>query len=113
MRPRRPLAGLLVGLLLSGAAVSCSTGSSAPSPAPEGVGKDVGDIGHDLPIVKQAQAAAGDVVRSAGDCDAVKAGMPRAQAALDEASQQVRTGASRSTIANLRKQMQDIAGACP
>jgi DNA-binding transcriptional LysR family regulator len=44
-------------------------------PAAGGVGQDVGDIGHDLPIVKQAQAAAGDVVRAAGDCEAVKAGL--------------------------------------
>jgi hypothetical protein len=73
----------------------------------------VGDIGHDLPIVKQAQAAAGDVVRAAGDCDAVKAAFPRAQAALDAALQQVRTGASRSTLTNLKKQITDTAGACP
>ena len=111
MSPRRllavPVAAAILGL--SG----CQLGSSAPSPAPSGgLGQEVGDIGHDLPIVKQAQAAAGDVVRSAGDCDAVKAGMPRAQAALDEASQQVRTGVSRSTITNLKKQIQDIAGAC-
>jgi hypothetical protein len=102
-----PLAVAVLGLC------GCQGGSGAASPAPAGgVGQDVGDIGHDLPIVKQAQAAAGEVVRSAGDCDAVKAGLPRAQAALDEAALQVRTGASRSTIANLKKQIQDIAGAC-
>ena len=93
---------------------ACGRGASdAASPASEGIGKDVGDIGHDLPIVKQAQAAAGDVVRAAGDCDAVKAAFPRAQAALDTALQQVRTGASRSTLANLKKQITDTAGACP
>jgi hypothetical protein len=103
-----PLAAAVLGLC------ACQGGSGAASPAPVGgVGQDVGDIGHDLPIVKQAQAAAGDVVRAAGDCEAVKAGLPRAQTALDEAAQQVRTGASRSTIANLKKQVQDIAGACP
>ena len=93
---------------------SCGRGASdAASPAPGGIGQDVGDIGHDLPIVKQAQAAAGDVVRAAGDCDAVKAAFPRAQAALDTALQQVRTGASRSTLTNLKKQITDTAGACP
>jgi len=109
---RRFLAASLAAAALG--LYGCQGGAGAASPPPAGgVGQDVGDIGHDLPIVKQAQAAAGDVVRSAGDCDAVKAGLPRAQAALDEASQQVRTGASRSTIANLKKQIQDIAGACP
>jgi hypothetical protein len=92
----------------------CGRGSSdAASPAPQGIGQDVGDIGHDLPIVKAAQAAAGDVVRAAGDCDAVKAAFPRAQAALDTALQQVRTGASRSTLTNLKKQITDTFGACP
>lgn len=103
-----PLAVAVLGLC------ACQAGSGAASPPPAGgVGQDVGDIGHDLPIVKQAQAAAGEVVRSAGDCEAVKAGLARAQAALDEAAQQVRTGASRTTIANLNKQVRDIAGACP
>ncbi len=92
----------------------CGRGASdAASPAPQGLGQDVGDIGHDLPIVKQAQAAAGEVVRAAGDCDAVKAAFPRAQAALDAALPQVRTGAARSTLTNLKKQIQDTAGACP
>ena len=112
MSARGPSSVSLVALLLVGLA-GCSGGSSAPTPAPEGVGKDVGDIGHDLPIVKQAEAAAGEVVRNAGDCDAVKAALPRAQQTLDSALQQVRTGASRTTITNLKKQIQDTAGACP
>jgi len=92
----------------------CSKGAGGASPAPaEGVGQEVGDIGHDLPIVKRAQGAANEVVRAAGDCDAVKAALPNAQAILDETLSQVRTGASRTTLLNLKKQMQDIAGACP
>jgi hypothetical protein len=87
--------------------------SDAPSPAPQGIGQDVGDIGHDVPIVKQAEAAAGEVVRATGDCDAAKAAFPRAQAAVDSALQQVRTGAARSTLTNLKKQIQDTVGACP
>lgn len=112
MRARAPLAVPVAALFLC-ALAGCSGGSSAPTPAPEGVGKDVGDVGHDLPIVKQAESAAGEIVRSAGDCDAVKAALPRAQEALDTALQQVRTGASRTTITNLKKQITDVAGACP
>jgi hypothetical protein len=92
----------------------CSRGGSpSASPAPGGVGQEVGDIGHDLPIVKRAEAAANEVVRAAGDCDAVKAALPNAEAVVDETLSQVRTGASRTTITNLRKQISDIAGACP
>lgn len=94
--------------------VGCSKGGASASPAPPGgIGQDVGDIGHDLPIVKRAEAAAGDVVRATGDCDAVKAALPNAQAVLDETLSQVRTGASRTTLQNLKKQIQDVAGACP
>jgi hypothetical protein len=103
----------LVALAVAGL-VGCSRGGASASPAPPGgIGQDVGDIGHDLPIVKRAEAAAGEVVRAAGDCDAVKAALPGAQAVLDETLAQVRTGASRTTLLNLKKQIQDTAGACP
>ena len=100
--------------LAAASLVGCSKAGGSASPAPPGgIGQDVGDIGHDLPIVKRAEAAAGDVVRAAGDCDAVKSALPNAQTVLDETLSQVRTGASRTTLLSLKKQVQDIAGACP
>jgi hypothetical protein len=109
----RRLLAVLVAVSLP-ALAGCSKGAPEASPAPGGgIGQDVGDIGHDLPIVKRAEAAAGEVVRATGDCDAVKAALPGAQAALDEALTQVRTGASRTTITNLKKQVADVVGACP
>jgi hypothetical protein len=103
---------VLASLTLSGV-VACSRGGAPDaSPAP-GIGQEVGDIGHDLPIVKRAQAAANEVVRATGDCDAVKEALPNAQAVVDETLSQVRTGASRTTITNLKKQINDVAGACP
>jgi hypothetical protein len=103
----------IAALLLAGLA-GCSKGGAAASPAPAGgMGQDIGDISHDLPIVKRAQGAANEVVRAAGDCDAVKAALPGAQTVLDETLSQVRTGASRTTLLNLKKQVQDVAGACP
>ena len=103
----------VVALALGGLA-GCSKGGASATPPPSGgMGQDVGDIGHDLPIVKRAEGAANEVVRAAGDCDAVKAALPKAQAVLDETLPQVRTGASRTTLLNLKKQIQDIAGACP
>jgi hypothetical protein len=111
---RRRSAVVLSSLTLLVFAGCSGTGSSTASPAPAGgIGQDVGDIGHDLPIVKRAEAAASEVVRATGDCDAVKEALPRAQAVLDETLTQVRTGASRTTITNLKKQISDVAGACP
>jgi hypothetical protein len=111
-RPSR-WAQVIVAVALAGLA-GCSKGGESASPAPAGgIGQDVGDIGHDLPIVKRAQGAANEVVRAAGDCDAVKAALPNAQTVLDETLSQVRTGASRTTLLNLKKQIQDVAGACP
>jgi hypothetical protein len=105
---------LALSSLALGACVACSGGaSSKASPAPAGIGQEVGDIGHDLPIVKRAEAAANEVVRATGDCDAIKEALPNAQAVVDEALSQVRTGASRTAITSLKKQMNDVAGACP
>jgi hypothetical protein len=106
-------APVVLCLLAICAPQGCSKGTSGASPAPTGVGQELGDIGHDLPIIRSAEGAANEVVRAAGDCDAVKAALPRAQAALDEALPLARTGTSRMTLANLRKQITDIAGACP
>jgi hypothetical protein len=111
-RPSR-WARTILALAFAGLA-GCTKGGENASPAPAaGIGQDVGDIGHDLPIVKRAQAAANEVVRATGDCDAAKAALPGAQAVLDESLPQVRTGASRTTLLNLKKQIQDVAEACP
>ena len=109
--PGSAVLALTAALALSGCTKSGPNAS--PPPPSGGIGQEVGDIGHDLPIVRRAQAAANEVVRAAGDCDAVKAALPGAQAVLDETLPLVRTGASRTTLTNLKKQIQDIAGACP
>ena len=112
MNPRRLLALCALGLLLP--SCGCAKGGAGASPAPQGgLGQDVGDIAYDLKIVRSAQGAANEVLRASGDCDAVKAALPGAQAALDDALSKVRTGMSRTTLARLKKQISDVAGACP
>ena len=67
----------------------------------------------DNQLLAAANAAAGDVVRAAGDCDAVKAGLPAARQKLDEIQAKVRTETGRTTLAAIRKRVEDSAQLCP
>lgn len=77
------------------------------------LGKDAGDIAFDTEVLRSASAAANQVVRSAGDCEAVKAGLDDARQSLDEAAGRVRTAAGRTTLDALRKRLDAIAETCP
>jgi hypothetical protein len=67
----------------------------------------------DNQILAEANAAAGDVVRAAGDCDAVKAALPAARQKLDELQGKVRTATGRTTLGAIRKRVEDSAQLCP
>jgi hypothetical protein len=93
---------------------SCSGGAApTPTPPPSGLGADVANIAFDTGVVKRAQEAASAILRNADDCDAVKARVEDAQAALDLALQRARTGTGHSAVENLKKQVRDVAAACP
>jgi hypothetical protein len=73
----------------------------------------LGDAAADTQTMKEAKAAAEEVVGVAGDCDAVKAAAPEALRKLDEIKGRARTGAGQTAIDSLRKQVTDTAGVCP
>lgn len=77
------------------------------------IGTQAAKIEEDTAILRDANGAANEVVRNAGDCDAVKAALPEATKKLDEAAKLVRTAAGQLTIDTLRKQVRTIAEACP
>jgi hypothetical protein len=97
-------------ILLVGVAAACAKGGDQPA------GKDIGaqtsDITSDTDVARLANAAAGDVVRAAGDCDAVRAALPEAQRKLDELQAKIRTVTGKTTVEAIRKRVHDIAEAC-
>jgi hypothetical protein len=105
--PRRAV--LLAALALA------ACGGSAPEskPAERGLGEQVGDTASDTAALREANEAAGSVVRAAGDCAAVQAALPAATAKLDEVEPRLKTATGRTSLANLRKQLQQVAEACP
>lgn len=96
---------------------ACGGGAPAPaaSPAPAqgGLGEQVGDAGADTRLMHEANAAAGSVVRAAGDCDAVKQALPDASVRLDEIAGKLRTATARTALESLRQQLRKVAEACP
>ena len=98
----RTLAILSVLLALAG----CK--KSEPDPA-----SSTEKIVDDNQTLAAANAAAGEVVRAAGDCDAVKAALPETKRKLEEAGKRVRTLTGRASLDSLNKQVANIAGACP
>lgn len=76
-------------------------------------GKDVASVASDTELLRQASAAVNAVVRQAGDCEAVKAGLEEARQALDGAAARARTATGRTTLAALRKRLEGIAEPCP
>ena len=77
------------------------------------VGKDAANIASDTDVLREASAAANVVVRAAGDCEAVKAGLDEARRSLDDADARVTTATGRTTLEALRKRVEDIADTCP
>jgi hypothetical protein len=105
-----PGAVLLATLLVAG----CGGGSKEKAEPPKGgLGEQVGDTAFDTQVMKEANDAAGSVVRVAADCDAVKAALPEANRRLDEAAGKLRTATGRTSLDSLRQQVKKVAEACP
>lgn len=108
---KRALSGatVLVALL----SVACGGGQPAPSPAPSGVGAQVKAMEMDMNTMREANAAASDVIRAAGDCDAARPLITAANARLDEASRKVQTATGMQTLEALRKKVREVSESCP
>lgn len=91
--------------------------SCGGAPKQEQGQKDLGgraaDVVSDTEVMREASAAANEVVRNATDCEAAKAALDEAQRELDEAAAKVRTATGRATLAALRQRVKAVADACP
>ena len=74
MKRARAGAGIVMALLLA----ACGIGKPAPSPEPSGIGAQVKAMEQDTSLMREANAAASDVIRVAGDCDATRPLIPAA-----------------------------------
>ena len=108
---KKTLLPVLIGVVL----VACVAGSKDASE--EAKDKDIGaqaaDVVSDTEALRAANEAAGEVVRSAGDCDRVRSALPEANRSLDEIEKSVRTATGKTTFLAVRKRMNDIAQLCP
>ena len=102
---------VLIGVVLAG----CGAGSKSDSETTKDkdIGAQAADVASDTDALRAANAAAGGVVRSAGDCDQVKAALPEANRSLDEIEKSVHTTAGRTTFLAVRKRVNDVAELCP
>jgi outer membrane murein-binding lipoprotein Lpp len=107
----KTLGSVVLVVTLAACAPSSKQGSDTPP------GKDLGaqaaDVVSDTDVLRAANEAAGEVVRSAGDCDAVKAALPEANQKLEDIAKSVRTVAGKTTFDAVRKRVNDIAQVCP
>ena len=102
------------GLALAALALFAACGGAPePSPSPSGIGAQVKGIEMDLATMKEASAAADDVIRASGDCDAARPLIAAANARLDEAGRKVQTATGQQTLEALRKKVREISENCP
>ena len=92
---------------------ACGGGKPAPSPSPSGLGAELKAMEMDMNTMKEANAAASDVIRAAGDCDAARPLIAAANARLDEAQRKVQTATGQQTLDALRKKVRDVSENCP
>jgi len=102
-------AGIVMGLVLT----ACGIGKPAPSPSLSGIGAVVKGMEQDMNTLHEANAAANEVIRAAGDCDAARPLIPAANARLDEAQRKVQTSTGQQTLDALRKKVREVAENCP
>jgi hypothetical protein len=100
-------------LVLFVALGGCRGKDAAEAPQGKDLGEATADIASDKDVLASAHAAASEVVRAAGDCAVVKAAAPGVESSLNELEGGVRTAAGKATFEALRKQVRDIAEACP
>jgi hypothetical protein len=92
---------------------ACGGGKPAPSPSPSGLGAELKAMEMDMNTMAAANAAASDVIRASGDCDAARPLIATANARLDEAQRKVQTSTGQTTLDALRKKVRDVAENCP
>jgi hypothetical protein len=105
-------------LLVAAALAVAACKKDEPASAPPSFGRNdlksqaVG-VNNDTQTLAAVQAAAGDVIRNASDCDKVREFGPDALRAIADADQKVQTVTGRATLESLKKQIDAALSACP
>lgn len=101
----------VIPMLLAGALAACE--GNVGQAKKEGLGKATADAANDTQLLGRVESAANDVLRNPADCESVKAAMPEAVRAMDEAENKLQTAAGRATLKALRTQVQNVGQNCP
>lgn len=96
-------------------AMGCGGGKGQPTPSPgaKDVGDAMADTTWDTQVLREASAAANEVIRNAADCAAARPIIDEANAKLDAAAPRLRTITGHATLDALRKQVARVADLCP
>jgi hypothetical protein len=94
------------------ASLACGAGAPKPSPSPSGLGAEMKAMELDMNTMRQANAAADDVIRASGDCDAARPLIAAANARLSEAEAKLQTATGKQTLEALRKKVREVAESC-
>jgi hypothetical protein len=70
-------------------------------------------VEHDKRVVRMANAAVNEVVRSMPDCEAIKAALPEAEREIERARKNVRTEAGLQMIEAMRHRIRPAQDLCP
>lgn len=99
--------------LVAAAAVACGGERPAPSPSTKPLADAMADTTWDTNVLREASAAANDVVRNAADCASARPIIEEAKGRLDEAEPRLRTETGRTTLDALRRQVAKVEDLCP
>ena len=95
---------LVLCILITG---GCSNGSNEG-----GLGGQVSDVVTDTELMRDANAAANQIIRNQTDCEVVTSKIEEVRQKLDEVEGKLQTAAGRTALQPLRKQVNTIAEAC-
>jgi hypothetical protein len=115
----RVVVALLFAIALGGCKSKASTGGTGGT-RPAGAGGGAGapgqdpaaDLAAETALLNEAQDAVGQLMKVAGNCEAVEPAFAAAYAKLDAAVKRVRTQAGKETLEGLQKQAATVKGAC-
>ncbi len=78
----------------------------------EDIGQQTGGAITDTRVMKEATAAANEVIRNATDCEVVKRAAPDVYRRLDEAAAKIQTTTGQTSIESLRAQVKRVTDTC-